>query len=102
MRYSVEPRNKIGLGISDKYSPKHLDGAEKSEATKVSPGAFETVSERVIEKTAEAIVNLIGDKIGGTVAKSEDIKITRITSQNASILSGTPMHTICNTKKKIT
>ena len=90
MRYSIEPRDRIyikGYGflsfaknigmhatkvaknMSDKYSKKLLDGAKKSTAD-----AIKTASKRVIQKTAEATGDLIGNKITDkitTISKSK-------------------------------
>ena len=90
MRYSIEPSDRIyikGYGflsfaknigmhatkvaknMSDKYSKKLLDGAKKSTAD-----AIKTASKRVIQKTAEATGDLIGNKITDkitTISKSK-------------------------------
>ena len=68
MRYSIEPRNRIyvkGYGfmsfarsMSNKYGKKLVDTAKKSAAD-----AIKTASKRVIQKTAEATGDLIGNKI---------------------------------------
>ena len=71
MRYSIEPRDRIyvkgygflsfaknmGKSLSNKYSQKLLDSAKKS-----TTDAIKTVSKRVIQKTAEATGDLIGNK----------------------------------------
>ena len=78
MKYSVKPRNRIyikGYGflyfaktmgthatkvaknLSNKYSQKLLDTAKKS-----TTDAIKTTSKRVIQKTAEATSDLIGNK----------------------------------------
>ena len=72
MRYSIEPRDRIyvkgyeflsfaknmGKSLSNKYGQKRLDKAKKSTAN-----AIKTTSKRVIQKTAEATEDLIGNKI---------------------------------------
>ena len=72
MRYSIEPRDRIyvkgygflsfaknmGKSLSNKYGQKLLDSAKKS-----TTDAIKTASERAIQKTAEAIGDLIGNKI---------------------------------------
>ena len=68
MRYSIEPWDRIyvkGYGflsfaksLSNKYSQKLIDSAEKS-----TTGAIKTASIRAIQKTAEATGDLIGNKI---------------------------------------
>ena len=66
MRYSIEPKDRIyvkGYGfaknmskyLSNKYSQKLLDSAEKS-----TTDAIKTVSKRAIQKTTD---DLIGNKI---------------------------------------
>ena len=71
MRYSIEPKNRIyvkgygflsfakiiGKNLSNKYSQKLLDTAKKS-----TTDAIKTASKRAIQKIAEAIGNLIGNK----------------------------------------
>ena len=79
MRYSIEPRDriyvkgyvflsfaknngnnatKVAKSMSNKYSQKLLDSAEKS-----ITDAINTASKRVIQKTAETTGDLIGNKI---------------------------------------
>ena len=72
MRYSIEPRDRIyvkgygflsfaknmGKSLSNKYGQKLLDSAKKS-----TTDAIKTASKRAIQKTAEASVDLIGNKI---------------------------------------
>ena len=76
MRYSIEPRNRIyvkgygflpfaknmGKSLSNKYGQKHLDSAKKP-----TTDAIKTVSKRVIQKTAEATGDLIGNKIADKI-----------------------------------
>ena len=97
MRYSIEPRDRIyakgygflsfaknmGKSLSNKYGQKLLDSAKKS-----TTDAIKTASKRVIQKTAEATGDLIGNKIADkitTVSKNpnnnnnnnnEDVEIT--------------------------
>ena len=68
MRYSIEPRDRIyvkGYGflsfaksLSNKYGKKLFDNTKKS-----TIDAIKTASKRVIQKTAEATGDLIGNKI---------------------------------------
>ena len=79
MRYSIEPRNrmyvksygflsfaknigmhatKVAKNMNNKYSQKLLDSAKKS-----ATDAIKTTSKRAIKNTAEAIGDLIGNKI---------------------------------------
>ena len=48
----------MGKNLSNKYAQKLLDGAKKS-----TTDAIKTASKRVIQKTAEATGDLIGNKI---------------------------------------
>ena len=71
MRYSIEPRYRIdvkgygllsfaknmGKTLSNKYAQKPLDSAKKS-----TTHAIKSASKKVIQKTAEATGNLIGNK----------------------------------------
>ena len=82
MRYSIEPKDriyvkgygflsfakKIGKNLSDKYSQKPLDTAEKS-----TTDAIKTASKRAIQKTAEATGDLIG-KITKNLIKNYQMK----------------------------
>ena len=93
MRYSIEPRDRtyvkgygflsfaktMGKSLSNKYGQKFLDSAKRS-----TTDAIKTVSERGIQKMAEAIGDLIGnktaDKITNVLKKSnnnnnEDVEI---------------------------
>ena len=83
MRYSIEPKDRIyvkgygflsfaknmGMHLSNKYGQKLLDTTKKS-----TTDAIKTASKRAIQKTAEAIGDLIGnniaDKITNTSKKS--------------------------------
>ena len=72
MRYSIEPTERryvkghgflsfarnIGKNISNKYGRKLVDTAKKSETD-----AIKTASKTVIQKTAEATGDLVGNKI---------------------------------------
>ena len=96
MRYSIEPRDRIyvkgygflsfaknmGKSLSNKYGQKLLDSAKKS-----TTDAIKTASKRVIQKTAEATGDLIGNKITDEITSvskkpnnnnnnNEDVKIT--------------------------
>ena len=76
MRYSVEPRDRVyvkeyeflsfaknmGKNLSNKYSQKLLDTAKKS-----TTDAIKTAWKRVIQKTAEATDDLIGNKIADKI-----------------------------------
>ena len=55
------PKN-IDKNLSNKYSQKLFDNAKTSGATKVAADAIKTDSKRVIQKTAEAKNDLIGNK----------------------------------------
>ena len=54
----------IDKNVSDKYSPKFLDNAKQS-----ATGAFKTASKRVIQRTAEATDDLLGNKIAESFTK---------------------------------
>ena len=72
MRYSIEPRDRIyvigygflpfakymGKSVSNKYGQKLLDSTKKS-----TTGTIKTASKIVIQKSAEATGELIGNKI---------------------------------------
>ena len=76
MRYSIEPRNRIyvkgygflsftrnmGKSLSYKYGQKLVDSAKKS-----TTDAIKTASKRAIQKTSEAIGDLIGNKIADKI-----------------------------------
>ena len=79
MRYSIEPiyvkrhaflsfAKNMGKILSNKYGQKLLDSAKKS-----ATHAIKTASKRAIQKTAEAIGDLIGIKIAD--------KITSVSTQ---------------------
>ena len=77
MRYSIEPRDRTyvkgygflsfakskGIGLSNKYGQKLLDSAKKS-----TTDAITTASKRVIQKSAEATGDLIGNKTADKIA----------------------------------
>ena len=54
----------IDKNVIDKYSPKFLDNAKQS-----ATGAFKTASKRVIQRTAEATDDLLGNKIAERITK---------------------------------
>ena len=76
MRYSIEPRDRIyvkgygffsfaknmGKSLSSKYGQKLFDSAKISTAD-----AIKTTSKRIIQKTAEATGDLIGNKIADKI-----------------------------------
>ena len=61
----------IAKNMSNKYSQKPLDSAKKS-----TTDAIKTTSKRAIQKTVEATVGFIGNKIADKITKSSK------TSQN--------------------
>ena len=77
MRYSIEPRDRTyvkgygflsfakskGIGLGNKYGQKLLDSAKKS-----TTDAITTASKRVIQKSAEATGDLIGNKTADKIA----------------------------------
>ena len=63
--------------MGGKYSQKPLDHVKQS-ATDV----LKTNSKRLIQKTAEATGDLIGNKISDAVAKSHDGKITKVSKNS--------------------
>ena len=94
MRYSIEPRDRtyakgygflafaknMGKSLSNKYGQKLLDSAKKS-----TTDAIKTASKRVIQKTAEATGDMIGNKIADKIItfskkhnsnNNEDVEIT--------------------------
>ena len=76
MRYSIEPRDRIyvkgygflffaknmGRNLSNIYGQKLLDSAKKSTTDEIK-----TASKRVIQKTAEATDDLIGNEIADKI-----------------------------------
>ena len=73
MRYSLEPKNRINVkgyrflsfdrSMSNKYGKKLVDAAKRS-----ATDAIKTASKRAIQKTAEATVDLVGNKIADKIA----------------------------------
>ena len=61
------------ISLSNKYSQKHLDSAKKFTAD-----AIKTSSQRAIQKTVEATVDLIGNKIADKITS-----VSKKSSQNA-------------------
>ena len=70
----------ISKNLSSKYSQKPFDHAKQ-----FATGALKTTSKRVIETTAEATCNLIGNKIAGAVPKSYDGKITKVSKNSEAV-----------------
>ena len=78
MRCSIEPRERryvkgygflsftknIGRNLSNKYGQKLVDTAKKSAAD-----ALKTASKREIQKTVEATVDLVGNKITDKITR---------------------------------
>ena len=93
MRYSIEPRDRryekghgflsfaknIGENVSNRYSQKLVDSAKKSPTD-----AIKIASKRVIQKTAEATVDLIGNKIAD--------KITSVSKKSPKEFHSTELH----------
>ena len=86
MRYSIEPKDRIyvkgcgvlyftksmGKNLSNKYSKKLVDSANKSTTDVI------TASKRAIQKKAEAMGNLIGNKIADKIMSvSKSLKIMK-------------------------
>ena len=63
--------------LSGKYSQNRLDHAKKS-----ATDTLKTTSKIVIQKTAEATGDLIGNKIDDAVAKSHDGTITKVSKNS--------------------
>ena len=89
MRYSTEPRDRIqakgygfmsfakniGKNSSNKYSQKIIDTTKKS-----TMDAIKTPSQREIQKTAEAMGDLVGNKIADKItgkASPKDVSISK-------------------------
>ena len=101
MRYSLEPRERIyvkgygfmsfaknrGKNLSNKYSQKIIDTAKKSETA-----AIKTVSQRAIQKTAEATGDLVGNKIAD--------KISSISKKSTKKLPAIDEDTELSTRKR--
>ena len=72
MKHSIEPRDRVYVkgyefmsfarSISNKYGKKLVDTAKKS-----GTDAIKTASKKAIQKTAEATVDLIGNKIADKI-----------------------------------
>ena len=92
MRYSIEPKNRIyvkgygflsftkniGKNLSNTYSQKRIDTAKKS-----TIDAIKTTPKRVIQKTAEAIADLVGNKIADKITVSKNSK--KIPEENVEL-----------------
>ena len=95
MRYSIEPRNEIyvkrygflsfakniGKNLSNKYGQKLLDRAKKS-----TTDAIKTASKRLIQKTAEATGDLIGNKIADKITSVSKKSPTESRSKNTDLI----------------
>ena len=106
MRYSIEPRErryvkgygflsfarnigthaaKVAKNMSNKYSQKLVDTAKKS-----ATDTIKTASKRVIQKTAEATGDLIGNKIADKItsaskkSQNEEIQSNEIPKERFS------------------
>ena len=91
MRYSIEPRDRIyvkgyrflsfaknmGKRLSNKYGQKLLDSAKKS-----TTHAIKTASKRAIQKTAEAIVDLIGNRTTDKITSVSKKSAQELTNNN--------------------
>ena len=94
MRYSIEPRDRIyekgygflsfaenmGKSVSNKYGQKILDSAKKS-----TTDAIKTASKRTIQKTAEATVDLIGNKIADKITSVSKKKYNNNNNNNEDV-----------------
>ena len=86
MRYSIEPRDRIyvkgygflsfaknmGKSLSNKYGQKLLDSAKKS-----TTDAIKTPSKRAIQKTAEALGDLVVYKFADKITSVSNKKSTK-------------------------
>ena len=91
MRYPIEPRDRIyvkgygflsfaktmGKNLSNKYGQKLIDSAKKS-----TTDAIKTVSNRAIQKTAEATGDVIGNKIADKITS-----VSKKASNNVELTS---------------
>ena len=107
MKYSIEPRNRvyvkgygflsfaknIGKNLSNKYTQKIIDTAEKSAAD-----ALKTASKKAIQKTAEATGDLIGNKVADKITSSANKKSNKNIS---TIDKDTELTTTTNKKRCI-
>ena len=94
IRYSIEPRDRIylkgygflsfaknmGKSLSHKYGQKILDSAKKS-----TTDAIKTASKRTIQKTAEATVDLIGNKIADKITSVSKKKYNNNNNNNEDV-----------------
>ena len=62
----------MGKSLSNKYGRRLLDSAKKS-----TTDALKTASKRVIQKTAEATSDLIGNKISDKITSFSKKKFTK-------------------------
>ena len=99
MKYSIEPRDRIhvqGYGFlsfaknmcknsSYKYGQKLLDSAKKS-----TINAIKTASKREIQKTAEAIGDLIGIKIAEKIASVAKKSNKKLQNNETDVERATP------------
>ena len=85
MKYSIQPRDRIyvkGYGfmsfaknVSNKYSQKIIDTTKKS-----AMNAIKTASQRAIQKTAEAMGDLVGYKISDKITSISQISTKKLPS----------------------
>ena len=68
---------KISKNLSSKYTQKRLDHAKKNPAT----DALKAASKRVIQKTAEATDDLIGNKIADQITRASKTSLKIIWKQ---------------------
>ena len=97
MRYSIEPRDRVYVkeygfmsfarSMSNKYGKKLVDTPKKS-----ATDAIKTASKRVIQKTAEATGDLVGNKIAD--------KITSVSKQSTKKLRTIDEDVELNTHKR--
>ena len=99
MRYSIEPRdriyvkgygflsfakhigrhaNKVAKSLSNKYSQKFLDSSKKSRTD-----AIKTASKRLIQEPAEAIGDLIRNKIANKITRFSKKSTTKLHSKES-------------------
>ena len=90
MRYSIEPRDRIyvkgygflsftkniGKNLSNKYGQKLFDTAKKS-----TNEAIKIASKRVVQKSAKATGDLIGNKIADKIASKASLKDVNISKK---------------------
>ena len=63
----------MGKNLSNKYAQKLIDSAKKS-----TTDAIKTASKRVIQKTAEATADLIGNKIGDNITSVPTVALKKV------------------------